>query len=251
MVRITLSTAFVEKFSNEEENIEFNPSKCTANEFKEFITLLILQTSSDVTKSFTELENKVTKLDETVKDLETAANAKDVEIKELSDRVSVLEAKSVSTSNESDSLKKELNIAQDRTLDLERYTRSFNLRFLNIPESSDENCIELLKEQMRKLKIQDVEIENAHRIGERRESTKQRGIIARFSRRPERKLVLNKRREFFNIGVPVYEDLCKPDLEEKKKHAETIKQLYNKNHKVFFSRGQWYVDGRKLIITNN
>ena len=38
-----------------------------------------------------------------------------------------------------------VNQAYERILSLERYSRDFNLRFYNIPEDSNENCIEKLK----------------------------------------------------------------------------------------------------------
>ena len=38
-----------------------------------------------------------------------------------------------------------VNQAYERLLSLERYSRDFNLRFYNIPEDSNENCIEKLK----------------------------------------------------------------------------------------------------------
>ena len=81
-----------------------------------------------------------------------------------------------------------VNQAYERLLSLERYSRDFNLRFYNIPEDSNENCIEKLKIILSNdLGIKPV-IENAHRIGGPRTgaSNDPRPVIAKFLYRPER-----------------------------------------------------------------
>ena len=75
-----------------------------------------------------------------------------------------------------------VNQAYERLLSLERYSRDFNLRFYNIPEDSNENCIEKLKTILSNdLGIKPV-IENAHRIGGPRTgaSNDPRPVIAKF-----------------------------------------------------------------------
>ena len=245
MARINLSKAFLDKYSNPEEVIEFNPKTCSATDFKEMITLLMMQINNDVNKRFIKVEKEITDLNLKVKDLEDAATLKETEFTEMSNRIKLLEEKMSTFQTDSNGLAKELDINRNRVVDLERYTRSFNLRFQNIPEAADENCIQLLQNTLNRINIPPIEIENAHRVGEKKENGKPRAIIARFSRRPERIVVLKKRRDFFNIGVPLYEDLCKQDLDEKKKHADKIQELYRNNAKVFFSRGHWFVNGKK------
>lgn len=48
----------------------------------------------------------------------------------------------------------------------------------------------------------------------------------------------------FAAGTPVFEDLCKNDLEEKAKHADVMKTLYNQGKKTYFRHGAWHVDGK-------
>ena len=67
--------------------------------------------------------------------------------------------------NEVSKLTTNVNQAYERLLSLERYSRDFNLRIYNIPEGSNDNCIEKLKTTLSNdLGIKPV-IENVHRIG--------------------------------------------------------------------------------------
>ena len=60
---------------------------------------------------------------------------------------------------------KEIDDTYERLLSLERYSRDYNLRFYNIPESTGEDCIAKLRDIIENdLQLQS-NIENAHRIG--------------------------------------------------------------------------------------
>ena len=75
-----------------------------------------------------------------------------------------------------------VNKVYERLLSLERHSRDFNLRFYNIPEDPNENCIEKLKTILSNdLGIKPV-IENAHRIRGPRTgaSNDPRPVIAKF-----------------------------------------------------------------------
>ena len=139
----------------------------------------------------------------------------------------------------------------DWLIELERYTRGFNLRFYNFEEETvpnqKEDCCAKLLDKLASVGLTNIRIENAHRVGASKPpgpGVKARAIIARFNDRPDKKLVLNKRSALFTAGCPVYEDLCQRDLKLKSQHAEVMKELYRQNHKTYFSRGNWFVDGR-------
>ena len=114
-----------------------------------------------------------------------------------------------------------VNQAYERLLSLERYSRDFNLRFYNIPEDSNENCIEKLKTILSNdLGIKPV-IENPHRIGGPRTgaSNDPRPVIAKFLHRPERLQVIQNKRSLKN-DVKISDDLI---WEDGQKIKEEIK----------------------------
>ena len=101
-----------------------------------------------------------------------------------------------------------VNQAYERLLSSERYSRDFNLRFYNIPEDSNEKCIEKLKTILSNdLGIKPV-IENAHRIGGPRTnaSNDPRPVIAKFLYRPERLQVIQNKKSLKN-EVRISDDL--------------------------------------------
>ena len=51
---------------------------------------------------------------------------------------------------------------KERCLNLERYSRDFNLNFLNIPEEMDENCVAKLQSLLYNTLGYEANIENAH-----------------------------------------------------------------------------------------
>ena len=129
-----------------------------------------------------------------------------------------------------------VNQAYERLLSLERYSRDFNLRFYNIPEDSNENCIEKLKTILSNdLGIKPV-IENAHRIGGPRTgaSNDPGPVIAKFLYRPERLQVVQNKRSLKN-RVKISDDLIWEDRQKKKKLKEIMKQAYEEGKKPRFT----------------
>ena len=107
------------------------------------------------------------------KELNSIITAKDTELQEMRDRL-----KAVETS----------------TLSLERYTRGFNVRFVNIPEEEDEDCISKLNEIVKtKFGIENA-IENAHRSGKKKPGIP-RHIIARMYSRATRRRIITESRQ--------------------------------------------------------
>lgn len=78
-------------------------------------------------------------------------------------------AKIVKMGQEMDSHTSRINSLYDWLLALEHYSRSFNFRVYKVPESSDEDCIDILGNIISNdLNLKPV-IENAHRIDPQRE----------------------------------------------------------------------------------
>ena len=116
-----------------------------------------------------------------------------------------------------------VNQAYERLLSLERYSRDFNLRFYNIPEDSNENCIEKLKTILSNdLSIKPV-IGNAHRIGGPRTgaSNDPRPVTAKFLYRPKRLQVIQNKRSL-KKDVRISDDLIWEDPEVKRNHETSV-----------------------------
>ena len=260
VIKYNIEESFVAAYKDEEVlTMQFNPNTASDQEFKQFMTWCYLERGREhnlLSKRVDELEEENRDLKGKVSDLEGAMLNKDGEIHELQTKQVRLETTINSIKSDVSRLITSMPLVDNRVHDLERYTRGFNLRFYNFPEEdkanqSKEDCRGKLQNLFNKVGFpEQIYIENAHRTGKVVQG-KPRAIIARFNNRPHRKMILNKRKEFFNANHPVYEDLTQQDLESKSKHAEKMKDLYNQGKKTYFRRGNWYVDGRLYTpITN-
>ena len=88
----------------------------------------------------------------------------------------------------------------------------------------------------------ELDIEFGHRTGKSRENAPRTVIMKLHSRLQKRKL-MQKRKDFFSAGFPLFNDLPKQDLQEKLKHMDIMKTKFQNKQKVMFTRGSWYVDG--------
>ena len=62
---------------------------------------------------------------------------------------------------------KQIEGMHERLLSLERYSREYNLRFHNVPKSTDEDCVPKVRNILSTQLDMEPEIENAHRVGSR------------------------------------------------------------------------------------
>ena len=107
-----------------------------------------------------------------------------------------------------DQISKRHEELESNVLQLEIYSRNFNLRFCGIPEKDNvsespadicEKIMQILRDYFQ---LPDVKIENAHRIG-KRNSTKPRHILVKFLFRPEKQVILSSARKAFH-GTQFY-----------------------------------------------
>ena len=130
---------------------------------------------------------------------------------------------------------------------MERFSRSFNLRFLGIPEQDGrEDCVSKLENLIKSTLGLDVSIENAHRTGRSIRGNPRR-VIAKFLKRPEKFQVLIRRKEF--SPVLVLEDLIQKDLAYRKLVSSYAKSAREAGKNVKFSRGLLYIDGVRFDPT--
>ena len=129
---------------------------------------------------------------------------------------------------------------------LERYTRSFNARFVGVDESEGENCRDTVHELLSThLDIDDEVLENAHRIGPKKPGTP-RHIIARFFSRAKRREAIIASRSVNPAPFRIIDDLCKSDADEKKRVAPYMGALFHQGIRPQFRNGRLYV-GREAV----
>ena len=94
-------------------------------------------------------------------------------------------------------LKSKLADEQEKIIALENYSRKENLRFMNIPERNQENCMDIIYyiiEHERNISAENIQFHAVHRVGKPRSTDDQsdaypRPIIARFLCREDRDTV--------------------------------------------------------------
>ena len=101
---------------------------------------------------------------------------------------------------EIENLKTRLLEEQEKIIALENYSRRENLRFMNVPERNDENCMDVVYdiiENDMNINVEDIHFHAVHRVGKPRseDASKSfpRPIIARFLSREDRDTVFRAR----------------------------------------------------------
>ena len=146
-------------------------------------------------------------------------------------------------------LHEKTRVNEKQVIDLERYSRSFNLRLGGIQEDKNEKpvtSINKAKDVIKKITGVDARIEYGHRVGDKNK-TGPRTIIIKLYSRLQIYEIMEKRKDFFTSRYPLHRDLPKCDLEEKNKYAEIMQKKFEDGDKVAFTKGVWFVNGRKYL----
>lgn len=160
-----------------------------------------------------------------VEDLESREKLNSDRIKALEDEVQKM---------------KQVDLEQaDRINVQERFSRRSNIRIVGFPCTENESCEGIVKSVMEKVGVSNVRIERAHRDG-RLNPTRPRHILAKLSFYQDKITALkHQRRALENEPFFITDDLTKRDLQEKRKWASQVTQLYNQGTKLRFSAGKW------------
>ncbi|CAF0917137.1 unnamed protein product [Didymodactylos carnosus] len=159
-------------------------------------------------------------------------------LKHLCDQIELLESRTIKLGQ--------------KTLDLERYNRSFNLRFYGFEErGTNDNIEKRVSEFLTKnleIKIHHPVIENCHRAGVKRVG-KPRPIIVRFHSRPFRQLILTSLTKLKGqkLGITVLEDLTKQMLNLYYKTRDGLDDT--EKHKVVTRQGRVYIRNADKSLT--
>ena len=206
----------------------------------------IIQSQVDLDTKFENLAGKVNRNTKSIDDIKQSLDFQDTTVSEIDTKVTDIETILKKHESEMAELKNSMSTLKTENNSLGRYTRSFNLRFLGIPETKGENCREVLHKLLKdNLEIGDDVIENAHRTGDRHKQDKRpRQIIARFYSRPVRNQVIRSARKA-DPSPPfvVLDDLTETDLSEKRRVLPLMTKLFEDGKRPRFHAGRLYVNG--------
>ena len=112
----------------------------------------------------------------------------------------------------------------------ERYSRSYNARFLGVSDITGEQCAKVVDDILRnKLGQSGQTIEHAHRIGKPK-GNQPRQIIVKFFSRQIRAVVFREARACLrHDGIRIVDDLTRVDWQEKRRVQPLMNKLYTEN----------------------
>ena len=130
---------------------------------------------------------------------------------------------------------------------LQRYTHSFNVQILGMPEEKDENCVELVERLfVEHFDVPNGSIENSHRVG-KSDAGKPRQMIAWFHSHATCRVVMVAARDTLaSTGLRVINDLTQKDLETKRRVPPLMEKLFTENKKPRFPNGRLFSNGRPV-----
>ena len=143
---------------------------------------------------------------------------------------------------------------EEATLNLERHSRSFNLRFGGIPENPTEPTTfpyhTVKKILSERFNLPDTKIEAAHRTGRapKSASDKHRHIIARLLYRYDCHNILRDAKEALTntaTGIFILPDLPASDVANKRSLRDVMKRAYDSGQHPVFRNCELYIQGRK------
>ena len=200
----------------------------------------MLTSQKKMERNLGKIEKRVKKNEESISDL---ADSLEFQSQRIIANEKSLESLKTSTANTSDQLQGAQNkivTLEKEITKLERYTRGFNLRFLGIAETQNENCVTKLQNLLEEKLEFTGTVENAHRTG-KPVPNHPRQIIARFHSRPARSYVISESRKRPGIPFRVVDDLTPTDLTEKKRVLPYMQKVYSEGRRPRFHHGRVYV----------
>ena len=197
----------------------------------------------------TSIETRVAKNESTIQDTITSINFESENVKDLSNEIATIKKQLNDFQIESQQASATIASLQSETNNLQRYTRSYNVRVLGIPEKDREDCMATIEDILsRYFDVPVGAIENAHRVG-KSGGGKPRQLIARFFSRVTRRLVMTSARDALaNTGIRFVDDLTPKDLEAKRRILPYMEKLYADNKKPRFINGRLFSEGRPVPV---
>ncbi|PIK35262.1 hypothetical protein BSL78_27913 [Apostichopus japonicus] len=131
----------------------------------------------------------------------------------------------------------------------ERFLRKNNLRIVGYKTQPSEDCLEITKEVLKKVGIQEAKLERAHRDGKAVQG-RSRHILVKLSFFQDKLFAMKYAREKLKgSDYFITDDLTLTDLKEKRRWAKEVSDLYKSGTKLRFQRGMWRRRTAKLILS--
>lgn len=188
-----------------------------------------------------------------MKKLETELN-KSIEfqserIDELEAKVTPLEVENSKLRKEVDSLSESLQQNSELINKQERFSRRNNFRIVGVPTTENENCVEFVEDLITtKFAMPGVTVERAHRDGRGIAGKSPHLLVKLLSYRDKVDIIRSAKSVLKEQSYFILDDLTKPDLAEKKKWGQQVKQLYREGTKLKFSAGKWRRNGQPYVF---
>ena len=269
-----LSEAMIDRPPSPEFNITalFDSFKSQITESLEQLSQKINAQLDDISHELIIRKNKHSLLQNNVLDLRQSLEFTHKELDEANAKITCmtqekkrLESTIIEMKNDLAQRDKEVKDLYNKTyskiLNIERYTRDYNVRLVGIEETPKEDAKKviakyiskhaLLGDQKQETDIlKDIEI--AHRTGKRPKNG-HRHIIARFYSRPQRNDLLRmfrtvKDKSQQSLGYYFTADMPQEDYEMKRKARNQMKTAYENQQKVKFRKGQLIIEGKVIPI---
>ena len=128
----------------------------------------------------------------------------------------------------------------------ERLSRRNNLRVVGYNYRDDENCLDIATAVMEKVGVSNPKIERAHRDRRGVSSEGHSGhILIKLTFYQDKVMVMkNCRHSLANDEFFITDDLTASDLQEKRKFAKDVSELYSRGIKLRFYGGNWRRSGK-------
>lgn len=212
---------FKEMFSSHEANVK----NMIAENIKAINTRMdtLATKINNTEKNVTELTTKVNETKNEVSQLMNNTNFFDNELEKIRKYMSDVKT----------DLKHYVEKCQQKCNELEDRSRRNNLRIDGLSEGDAETWDETEKKVKnvfsKKLNVQNVRIERAHRVGKKTEE-RHRTIVLKMLDYKEKEMILSKASQLKNTGIYINEDFCADTLLKRKSLWEQVK-MHRKNGK--------------------
>ena len=175
----------------------------------------VLANQTALENRLTDLKPKVVKNSSDVRDITQSLDFESDRVTTAEKTISVMQRELNVQSRELHTMSTAMVNLQSQVLDLERYSRGYNIRIFGVSESQGEVCKEKVDRILADKFAVESAIENAHRTG-KAESGRPRPIIVCFHSRFTRRAVMRVVKEkLHNTNIRFVDDLTKTDLEVK------------------------------------
>lgn len=222
---------------------------CNTSEMEETLLKTLLESQQQAFRSALEtisrqLQEEVRSLQTTVRELTNSLEFTQRDVDELKNKVKHHETEDSRKEEVIKKLKEDLQASKQHIQDLEErcnyqedYSRRNNLQIIGIDEQPEETweqtAVKVSKLLEDKFELPNIELERAHRVG-RRDDTRFRPIIARFSRFCDREAVMRNVSKLRGTNIFVNEDLCPASQAIRKAQIPMMKQARRDGKVAFF-----------------